>query len=194
MSAFLIIVWLMIAYALVQTLYVEAKQTSWDLLESLIAANILGNVVAIPIAVTLHDSRGYDDWLLSVLIAGLAGTITAAFMAGGAIWTFRRLKIIGETRRWPRIGYMILGLLLFPSMIAIPFNLVLGWIVWVPLNILHTNAEMIRRMQTMLASKLRHEALVKEAQLARDVLLAQQVQQDSEVQKLKMPEPVSLKS
>jgi len=156
MPAFLIVLWLLTAVSFVRALYVEAKQTSWDLLESVIAANILGNVVAIPIAVALaeplyfHDSR-----TVTVLVTGLISTVVAAFMAGGAVWVFRRLKIINETRRWPRIGYMLLGLLLFPSMIAFPFNLFFGWMIWLPLRSLHGDAQRTCLREAMLAERTR---------------------------------------
>ncbi len=156
MPALLIIAWLITAVVFVRTLYVEAMQTSWDLLESLIAANILGNVVAIPIALALAETTySREIRLTEVLMTGLVATFIAAFMAGGAIWVFRRLKIIDETRRWPRIGYMLLGLMLFPSMVAFPFNLFFGWMIWLPLRSLHGDAQRTCLREAMLAERAR---------------------------------------
>jgi hypothetical protein len=161
----LALVWLVFAITFVRKLYVEAKQTSWDLLEALIAANILGNVVAIPVAWALSDSGygGNDTRLIEILTTGLAATVVAACMAGGAIWTFRRLKIIGETRRWPRLGWMMLGLLLFPSMLAFPWNMLAGWFIWLPLRGLHQEATRVSLRQSVLEARRKREALKREA-------------------------------
>ena len=168
MPALLIIAWLITAVVFVRTLYVEAMQTSWDLLESLIAANILGNVVAIPIALALAETTySREIRLTEVLMTGLVATFIAAFMAGGAIWVFRRLKIIGETRRWPRIGYMLLGLMLFPSMIAFPFNLFFGWMIWLPLRSLHGDAQRTQLRELTLAANARR--VLEDARAATEV-------------------------
>jgi putative flippase GtrA len=127
----------------IRLLYVEAKETSWGLLEALIAANILGHVVAYPVSYCLNDRyTSVDRRVGEAIFAGLAATMIAAFMAGGAVWVFRRLKMLNESRRAVRIGYMLLGLLLFPSMVAIPFNFLLGWMVWIPLLSLSRQADM----------------------------------------------------
>jgi hypothetical protein len=166
MIIFLTIVWFLFAYVFVRTLYVEAKQTSWDLLEALIAANILGNVVAIPIAWAWneHDTFNSDNRMNAIVGAGLCGLVVASCMAGGAIWTFRRLKMLGETRRWPRIGYMILGLLLFPSMVSFPYSLAFGWLIWIPLRNLHQETEVLRQRERLTMLRRRQESLEQERQ------------------------------
>jgi amino acid transporter len=131
--------WLLLMVKFVRAFYIEARRTSWSLLESLIAANILGHVIAIPIALAYQDSFGLAMSRSSaIILAAFIGITVAVCMAGGAVWVFRRLKARDEQRRWVRIGYMILGLLLFPTMVAFPWNLVLGWFVWIPLMNLGT--------------------------------------------------------
>lgn len=166
MIIFLTLLWFLFAFVFVRTLYVEAKQTSWDLLEGLIAANILGNVVAIPIAWAWRNEFAFnsDNRMNEIVGAGLCGLVVASCMAGGAIWTFRRLKILGETRRWPRLGYMLLGLLLFPSMVSFPWSLAFGWVVWIPLRNLHDKAQEMRNADRLEQLRRRKEELQRERQ------------------------------
>src|SRR5687768_11466849 len=123
---FLILLWLGLGYVFVQALLVEARRTSWTLLEGLLAANILGHVMAFPLSWAIRE----DSSINNIIGIGLLLTIGCACMAGGAIWVMRRLKAIEEKRMGTRLLYLIAGLFLFPSMLAIPFNLVLGWIIW----------------------------------------------------------------
>jgi hypothetical protein len=139
----LTIAWIIFAIAFISTLYVEAKQTSWELLESLIAANILGHVIAFPVSKAIADSSHSMDGATEIALVALTATAVSAFMAGGAVWVFRRLKLLGETRRSVRLGYMALGLLLFPSMMFFPFNLLCGWVVWAPLLSLNKDADRV---------------------------------------------------
>lgn len=144
--AFLITIVLVVA--MVHTLIQEARRTSWSVLEGLIIANLLGHVVAYPIYHVLKDDyyRG-DERTDMVVYALLVGSIIAAFMASGAVWAFRRLNALGETHLSTRLYYMVLGLLLFPSIICIPINLLLGWLVWVPLFMLNERAVYALRMR-----------------------------------------------
>ena len=129
-----IALWLILMVKFARAFYVEARRTSWSLLEALIAANILGHVIAIPIALAFDDFFVHSmSRTRAVIFAAFCGITIAACMAGGAVWVFRRLKARGEQRRWVRIGYMMLGLLLFPSMVAVPYNFFMGWLIWVPL-------------------------------------------------------------
>jgi fatty acid desaturase len=134
---------LAILIAFARALYLELRRTSWSLLESLIAANILGHAVALPVAWAWKDSQGSPSSECAMAVAGwgTVGLLLAIFMAAGAIWVFRRLKAKGESRTGVRIVYMLLGLFLFPSMVLIPFNFVFGWIIWLPLWGLHLQTE-----------------------------------------------------
>jgi hypothetical protein len=162
----LTIAWLIFAVAFFRALYVEARQTSWELLEGLIGANILGHVVAYPLSRTITDpgcyfgTVGFETEIVSV---AFIATVVCACMAGGAIWVFRRMKMLGESRRSVRILYMVLGLLLFPSMVLFPFNLMVGWMIWWPLAALNTNAKLA---VAAAAARARHaEAATGQAQL-----------------------------
>lgn len=103
-----------------KTIYKEAKRTPWDLLEAMILFVAAGHAIALPIAwsVPYHAYEPeHDRW---VAVFGLGGVVVAIFMVGGAIWVFRRLNRLGEKRRLPRLAYLGLGLLLFPSMTVLP--------------------------------------------------------------------------
>ncbi|MCK6473887.1 MAG: hypothetical protein L6R28_19365 [Planctomycetes bacterium] len=113
-----VLVWILLLSAFGYTFYREVKRTPWDLLESLVLFTVLGHVLALPIA---HANRLVEatqeapDFPLRVGTVALA---VAMFMAGGAVWVFRRLNRLGERRRVRRIMWMIPGLLLFPSMLG----------------------------------------------------------------------------
>jgi len=126
-------IWVIFVIAFVRSVYVEARRTSWTLLEGLIAANILGHVIAYPLSLVLKETRPGESPFATAAMVVLGATMLAACMAGGAVWALRRLKLKGEARGGVRIVYLVLGLLLFPSMLALPFNLLLGWFIWVPL-------------------------------------------------------------
>jgi len=140
----LTLAWIIFAAAFICTLYVEARQTSWDLLEALIAANLLGHVVAYPVSKTIADTGCYfgGELEFQIVIVALLATVTSACMAGGGVWVFRRMKMLGESRRSVRIFYMLLGLLLFPSMVIVPYNLFFGWVIWGPLLVLNKDANL----------------------------------------------------
>lgn len=141
-------VWILFLIKFGKAFYVEVRRTSWDLLEALIAVNLCGHVVAFPLSLVLQDEFIRPEERLGWIVGVAFGaTIVAACMAGGAVWVFRRLKAKGETRRGVRIVYMILGLLLFPSMVLFPFNLLFGWIVWVPLTYLDRDTEALLMKQ-----------------------------------------------
>lgn len=106
--------------AFVQTFYCEVRRTPWDLVEALVLFAAIGHVVALPISLTwkwveLHPLD--RDWLYVSIVGSV---VFALFMAGGAVWVFRRLNRLGEKRRGMRMLYLILGLLMFPSMTALP--------------------------------------------------------------------------
>jgi len=94
----------------------ELKRTPWDLLETLVLFTIVGHVIALPLAWAIQDvgDRKRDEWI--IYAAGLAGFVYACFMTGGAVWVFRRLNRLDEQRRKVRLIYLLLGLLLFPTM------------------------------------------------------------------------------
>jgi len=98
-------------------------------------------VIAYPVSMMLLDDYFRDQREYYALLAAVAGLFVSLCMAGGAIWVFRRLQVAGETRFWRRIGWMILGMLLFPSMVLFPWNLLVGWFVWLPLRSLHQQTE-----------------------------------------------------
>jgi hypothetical protein len=128
---------LIIAFA--RALAAEMRRTNWSLLEALIMANILGHVVAYPIYWVLKDDYYRENQrMMYAELAALGGVVAAICMASGAVWVFRRLQLLDERRFFHRMFWMIMGLLLFPSMVLVPFNLVFGWMVWWPLNHLHT--------------------------------------------------------
>jgi hypothetical protein len=135
----LLLVFSPLIYAFARALAAEMRRTNWSLLEALIMANMLGHVVAYPIYWVLKDDYYREDkrWLYAEL-AALGGLVAAICMASGAVWVFRRLKLIDERRFFHRMFWMVMGLLLFPSMVAIPYNLFFGWMVWWPLNRLHS--------------------------------------------------------
>jgi len=134
---------LAILIAFARALYLEVHRTSWSLMESLIAVNIVGHVVAWPVARAWQATEGRNPSERIVAVAGwgTAGLTCAVCMAAGAIWVFRRLKAKGETRTGVRILYMLLGLFLFPSMVLIPFNFLFGWLIWIPLFVLHSKTK-----------------------------------------------------
>jgi hypothetical protein len=156
----LFVLYLVVALAI--ALYLEVRRTSWSLLEALIAVNIIGHVIAWPVA----SAWQIDPWCTAeqraafVAAAALGGSLVAACMGGGAVWVFRRLKILGEKRTGTRILYMLGGLFLFPSFVAagacglagfmmlltanllpsfcfLLFGFVVASIVWPPLYRLH---------------------------------------------------------
>lgn len=111
-------------FAFAYTFYVEIKRTPWDLCETMALFAIVGHAIALPIAWAAHDSNKNwgGDWLIA--LTGALATIIALFMAGGAVWVFRRLNRINETRRMVRLAYLVLGTLMFPAMLALIFGLI----------------------------------------------------------------------
>jgi amino acid transporter len=132
-----VIVALPIAFAV--QFYREVRRASWGLLEALIAFSIFGHVIALPVAWQWQRSAGEMTADRTRAVAGVAllATFVAFCMAAGAVWVFRRLRLLGEKRTGVRLVYMLLGILLFPSMVAVPYNFVVGWIIWIPLIRLH---------------------------------------------------------
>lgn len=117
-----VLVWSVLLAAFGYTFYREVKRTAWDLLEALALFTILGHVLALPIAYAnglVEAKQEEPDFPFRVGTVALA---VAMFMAGGAVWVFRRLNRMGERRRVLRMLWMIPGLLLFPSMLG-PFFL-----------------------------------------------------------------------
>lgn len=107
--------------AFAQTFYREVLRTPWDLVEALVLFVAIGHVIAIPIAITWRsvEQQSVDiEWLYINIVASV---VSALLMAGGAVWVFRRLNRLGEKRRVKRLLYLLLGLLMFPSMTAMPF-------------------------------------------------------------------------
>ena len=126
--------------AFTRVFVVEVRRTSWSLLEALIMVNIVGHVIAWPIAYTISNDLLKDEYWHGALLI-FSGLVCATCMIGGAVWTLRRLKAKGENRTGVRILYLLLGLLLFPSIIAFP----VGWLVWIPLLKLHYDTEHLLR-------------------------------------------------
>jgi len=159
----LFFLWLAIAFG--RAFYIEVRRTTWSLLETLIAVNILGHPIAWSIAWSLsNESPWFMDRATSVCGCAVAGLTVSACMAGGAVWVFRRLKVKGETRTGVRLGYMLLGLFLFPSMLAVivlafwgllgmAVCLVIAWIVWRPLYRLHRETELELVKQQLAGAK-----------------------------------------
>jgi hypothetical protein len=106
----------------------RARRLHWSLLEGLIATAILGHVIVLPVAYYLRNND--LERALSVAVLSVA---IAAGMAWGMLYALHNLSAINEQRSGIRISYLILGLLFVPSLIAIPYNIVLGWLIWLPL-------------------------------------------------------------
>jgi len=146
--------WILIAlvaaagYVFVKAFMVEARRTSWTLLEGLLAANILGHVLAFPLSWSIRDNSSPTQ----IVAIGLLALLACACMAGGAIWAMRRLKAINEQRGGRRMMYMLMGLFLFPSMLVIPFNFVFGWVIWLPLKNLNDRAEIYRYEEELISA------------------------------------------
>lgn len=118
MIATFVLAWAVLLSAFGYTFYREVKRTAWDLLESMVLFTVLGHVLALPIAYAnrlVEAKQEAPDYPFAVGTVALA---VAMFMAGGAVWVFRRLNRLGERRRVRRLLWMIPGLLLFPSMLG----------------------------------------------------------------------------
>lgn len=122
------------------TFYAEIKRTPWDLFEAIVLFAIAGHAIALPVAWAVQDSNKNwgGDWL--VVLTGTLATIVALFMVGGAVWVFRRLNRINETRRKVRLAYLVLGTLMFPAMLALIVGVVAlkerEWLAGLPLLML----------------------------------------------------------
>jgi hypothetical protein len=131
----------LLVLALLGMLLSKARNTHWTLLEGLVVTAILGHVIVLPIIefIKRHD---YDR----CVAAGVLSSTVALAMAYGMISVLRDLNTVNERRAGMRLINLILGLLLIPSFLAFPWNIVLGWIVWLPWYRLHRHAESMRSM------------------------------------------------
>lgn len=107
-----------VAYSFAVTFYRELKRTPWDMLEALTMFVVVGHAVALPVTWAVESRSVYLDTEYLAVHAAMGGALVAMFMAGGAVWVVRRLNRLGERRRGTRLGYVLGGLMLFPSLIA----------------------------------------------------------------------------
>lgn len=113
-----VLAWILLLSAFGYTFYREVKRTPWDLLESIVLFTVLGHVLALPIAHANKLAEANQEAPDYPFAVGTVALAVAMFMAGGAVWVFRRLNRLGERRRVRRLLWMIPGLLLFPSMLG----------------------------------------------------------------------------
>ena len=127
------------AIVLLVLLISEARRAQWTLFEALVATAFIGHALVLPVALGIKAALDNEK----LLAVGILALTCAAGMAFGAVWTFRNLAVVNEKRAAQRLLYLVLGLLLIPSIFAIPFNLLVGWFIWLPLLSLNAAAETV---------------------------------------------------
>ena len=105
----------------------QLSEAKWTLLESLIATLFLGHVIVLPIALAYKGTGHNDHVFATTFLVGALSTASAMIMAYGTFWIFRCLRSIGEQRPAVRIGYMVMGMLSFPTIIIPPGALLIWW-------------------------------------------------------------------
>ncbi len=133
---------LVLMVLLLGLVYAEARRTQWSLFEALLATAILGHVLVVPLTLGINAHVGAEK-IAAIVVLSVA---TACGMSYGAAWVFGNLAALHEKRTSTRLFYILLGLLFIPSLLAIPFNLIGGWFIWIPLISLHNNAETQRNI------------------------------------------------
>ncbi|MCW8130257.1 MAG: hypothetical protein KIS92_07910 [Planctomycetota bacterium] len=150
MSIAFVLIWIGFLAVFAGSFYREVKRTPWDLLEMLLLFVCVGHAVALPVSWgwKAYEVNKHDEAL--IYLYGSAGLLVGLFMAGGAVWAFRRLNRLNEKRRSRRLYYLLCGVLLFPSMIGfapvayyfgfsgVSLELLAGVAVWSSLARLHT--------------------------------------------------------
>ena len=105
----------------------QLSKAKWTLLETLIATFLLGHVIVVPTVLAYRDGERTDhQFALTFLVCALS-TASAMIMAYGTFWIFRCLRSIGEQRPAVRIGYMVLGMLSFPTIVIPPVAMLIWW-------------------------------------------------------------------
>jgi len=104
-----------VIWVLIRALYSQVQARILEFMLTLVVATM-------PIGLMLNVVQSANhlktrvDWEKSILI----GLFPAIILFGGSIWGLSAARRMNEQRTWPRIGFILIGWIAFPSL-AIPF-------------------------------------------------------------------------